>query len=65
MPGRCQETGSWVPVRSEVDEVRSLLAQDDEPIFDLSVALEFVGFAQPDVVEGVRAIREKTAPVFD
>lgn len=34
------------------------------PIFDNSLALEMLSFFDDDVVEGVRAIREKRAPVF-
>jgi enoyl-CoA hydratase len=34
------------------------------PIFDVSVALEFLGFGGPDVREGVAARREKRAPDF-
>jgi enoyl-CoA hydratase len=34
------------------------------PAFDASVALEMLGFAGPDVVEGVAAVREKRAPRF-
>ncbi len=34
------------------------------PIFDQSLALEMLTFMHPDVREGVRAIREKRAPVF-
>ncbi|HYB41772.1 MAG TPA: enoyl-CoA hydratase/isomerase family protein [Candidatus Methylomirabilis sp.] len=34
------------------------------PIFDQSLALEMLGFSQPDVREGVRAIREKRPPRF-
>ncbi len=34
------------------------------PAFDASVALEMLGFAGPDPVEGVAAIREKRAPRF-
>jgi enoyl-CoA hydratase len=34
------------------------------PIFDQSLALEMLGFMEPDVREGVRAIREKRAPRF-
>ena len=34
------------------------------PTFDASLALEFIGFAGPDVREGVAAIREKRAPRF-
>ena len=35
------------------------------PIFDASLGLEFFGFAGPDVREGVAAIKEKRAPVFE
>ncbi|MBV9100927.1 MAG: enoyl-CoA hydratase/isomerase family protein [Candidatus Dormibacteraeota bacterium] len=34
------------------------------PIYDSSLALEFLGFTGPDVVEGVAARREKRAPRF-
>jgi len=34
------------------------------PIFDASLALEFMGFAGPDVREGLAARREKRAPEF-
>jgi enoyl-CoA hydratase len=34
------------------------------PIFDASLALEFMGFAGPDVREGVAAIKERRAPRF-
>ena len=34
------------------------------PIFDASVAYEFLGFRGPDAVEGVSAIREKRKPDF-
>jgi enoyl-CoA hydratase len=34
------------------------------PIFDQSLALEILSFGQPDVLEGVRALREKRAPRF-
>lgn len=34
------------------------------PIFDTSLALEFLGFAGPDVDEGIAAIREKRAARF-
>ncbi len=34
------------------------------PTFDTSLALEFLGFAGPDVREGVAALREKRAPRF-
>jgi enoyl-CoA hydratase len=34
------------------------------PIFDTSLGLEFMGFAGPDVHEGVAAIREKRRPTF-
>ena len=35
------------------------------PAFDASLALEFMGFAGPDVREGVAAIREKRPPRFE
>jgi enoyl-CoA hydratase len=34
------------------------------PIFDASLALEFIGFTGPDVREGLASHREKRAPVF-
>ncbi len=34
------------------------------PIFDASLAYEFIGFGGPDVLEGVAAHREKRAPDF-
>jgi enoyl-CoA hydratase len=34
------------------------------PIFDTSLALEFLGFGGPDVAEGLASHREKRAPVF-
>jgi enoyl-CoA hydratase len=34
------------------------------PIFDASLALEFLGFGGPDVVEGVASHRERRPPVF-
>ncbi|MDI9331389.1 MAG: enoyl-CoA hydratase/isomerase family protein [Alphaproteobacteria bacterium] len=35
------------------------------PTFDASLALEFMGFAGPDVREGVASLRERRAPRFD
>ncbi|MDV6033387.1 MAG: enoyl-CoA hydratase/isomerase family protein [Phycisphaera sp. RhM] len=35
------------------------------PAFDASTALEMLGFASPEAVEGVRAHREKRRPKFD
>jgi enoyl-CoA hydratase len=35
------------------------------PIFDASLALEFMGFAGPDVREGVAALKEKRPPAFE
>ena len=35
------------------------------PIFDASLALEFMGFAGPDVREGVAALKEKRPPSFE
>ena len=34
------------------------------PLFDTSLALEFMGFAGPDVQEGIRSLREKRRPDF-
>ena len=34
------------------------------PAFDTSLALEFMGFAGPDVREGVASLRERRAPRF-
>jgi len=34
------------------------------PAFDTSLALEFMGFAGPDVQEGIKSLREKRAPDF-
>ncbi|MBU0587074.1 MAG: enoyl-CoA hydratase/isomerase family protein [Gammaproteobacteria bacterium] len=34
------------------------------PAFDASLALEFMGFGGPDVLEGMAALREKRAPKF-
>lgn len=34
------------------------------PTFDASLALEFLGFAGPDVLEGVAAVRQKRRPTF-
>jgi enoyl-CoA hydratase len=35
------------------------------PTFDASLALEFMGFAGPDVHEGVASLRERRSPRFD
>src|SRR5690606_15206296 len=35
------------------------------PSFDASLALEFMGFAGPDVREGIQSLRERRAPDFD
>ena len=34
------------------------------PAFDTSLALEFMGFAGPDVREGLASLRERRAPKF-
>ena len=34
------------------------------PAFDTSLALEFMGFAGPDVQEGIASLRERRAPAF-
>ncbi|MFC4913821.1 enoyl-CoA hydratase/isomerase family protein [Actinomadura gamaensis] len=36
-----------------------------QPTFDASLAMEFLGFAGPDVREGVAALREKRPPKFE
>ena len=35
------------------------------PIFDASLAYEFLGFGGPDATEGLASLREKRPPVFD
>jgi enoyl-CoA hydratase len=35
------------------------------PSFDASLALEFLGFAGPDVQEGIKSLREKRPPKFE
>ena len=35
------------------------------PIFDASVAYEFLGFTGPDAAEGLTAMREKRPPQFE
>ena len=35
------------------------------PSFDTSLALEFMGFAGPDVREGIASLRQKRPPTFD
>jgi enoyl-CoA hydratase/carnithine racemase len=35
------------------------------PAFDASLAYEFIGFAGPDVLEGVASLREKREPIFN
>lgn len=39
--------------------------RDAGPIFDTSLALEFLGFSGPDVREGAAALKEKRKPDFD
>ena len=34
------------------------------PAFDASLALEFMGFSQPDVREGLTSLQEKRTPNF-
>jgi enoyl-CoA hydratase len=34
------------------------------PVFDTSLALEFMGFSGPDVKEGIASLRERRAPKF-
>ena len=34
------------------------------PVFDVSTALEFLGFTGPEAREGIAALKEKRVPVF-
>jgi enoyl-CoA hydratase len=57
-------TGSQSAIRWTKYALNNWLRQAG-PIFDTSLGLEFMGFAGPDVHEGVAAIREKRRPDFD
>jgi enoyl-CoA hydratase/carnithine racemase len=55
--------GSQISIRWTKRALNNWLRQAG-PIFDQSLALEMLSFSYPDVREGVKAIREKRAPVF-
>ncbi|MFJ1299888.1 enoyl-CoA hydratase/isomerase family protein [Pseudomonadota bacterium AL_CKDN230030165-1A_HGKHYDSX7] len=57
-------TGSQTAIRWTKYALNNWLRQAG-PTFDTSLALEFMGFAGPDVREGVRSLREKRPPAFD
>jgi enoyl-CoA hydratase len=57
-------TGSQSAIRWTKYALNNWLRQAG-PMFDTSLGLEFMGFAGPDVHEGVAAIREKRRPEFD
>ena len=56
-------TGSQDAIRFTKYALNNWLRQAG-PSFDTSLALEFMGFAGPDVREGVASLREKRAPRF-
>jgi enoyl-CoA hydratase len=56
-------TGSQSAIRWTKYALNGWLRQAG-PLFDTSLGLEFMGFAGPDVHEGVAAIREKRRPSF-
>ncbi len=55
--------GSQISIRWTKRALNNWLRQAG-PIFDQSLALEMLSFSYPDVREGVKAIREKRAPIF-
>lgn len=55
--------GSQSAIRWTKHALNSWLRQAG-PTFDLSLALEFLGFAGPDVQEGLNSFREKRKPSF-
>ncbi|OZI47433.1 enoyl-CoA hydratase [Bordetella genomosp. 5] len=57
-------TGSQTAIRWTKYALNNWLRQAG-PTFDTSLALEFMGFAGPDVREGVKSLREKRPPAFD
>jgi len=57
-------TGSQSAIRWTKYALNNWLRQAG-PIFDTSLGLEFMGFAGPDVREGVDSLREKRAPRFN
>lgn len=56
-------TGSQTAIRWTKYALNNWLRQAG-PAFDASLALEFMGFAGPDVHEGVASLRERRAPRF-
>ena len=56
-------TGSQTAIRWTKYALNNWLRQAG-PTFDASLALEFMGFAGPDVKEGVASLRERRAPHF-
>jgi enoyl-CoA hydratase len=56
-------TGAQLAIRYTKRSLNNWLRQAG-PIFDQSLALEMVTFTQPDVLEGMRAIKEKRPPRF-
>jgi enoyl-CoA hydratase len=56
-------TGSTTAIRWTKYALNNWLRQAG-PAFDTSLALEFMGFAGPDVREGLSSLRERRAPKF-
>ena len=56
-------TGSQTAIRWTKYALNNWLRQAG-PTFDTSLALEFMGFAGPDVNEGVASLRERRAPKY-
>jgi enoyl-CoA hydratase/carnithine racemase len=56
-------TGAQLAIRYTKRSLNNWLRQAG-PIFDQSLALEMMTFTQPDVLEGMRAIKEKRPPRF-
>jgi len=56
-------TGSQSAIRWTKYALNNWLRQAG-PTFDTSLALEFMGFAGPDVREGVASLRERRAPKY-